>query len=121
MDSGRSPSDAGKAAAHVEAGAGLEEWITCALTQLRRKGGLTVIHRADRLDQLMATLIGRAGEIVVFPLWPGDGKPAKRIIVRARKGVATPLRLLPGLVLHGTDGRYTPEAEAILRGGPLEF
>ncbi len=120
-DDGNPPPDAGKAAAHVEAGAGLREWITCALVQLRRKGGLTVIHRADRLDTLLAALTGRAGEIVVFPLWPGEGKPAKRVIVRARKGVATPLRLLPGLVLHGADGRYTPAADAILRGGPLEF
>lgn len=116
---GNAPPDAGKAAAHVEAGAGLDDWIACALTRLRRKGSLTVIHRADRLDALMAALTGRVGEIVVFPLWPGAGKPARRVIVRARKGVATPLRLAPGLVLHGDDGGYSVEAEAILRGGPL--
>lgn len=116
---GNAPPDAGKAAAHVEAGAGLDSWIACALTQLRRKGSLTVIHRADRLDTLMAALTGRVGEIVVFPLWPRAGKAAKRVIVRARKGVATPLRLAPGLVLHGDDGGYSAEAEAILRGGPL--
>ncbi len=117
---GTVPPDAGKAAANVEAGAGLDAWIACALTQLRRKGSLTVIHRADRLDELMAALSGRAGGIVVFPLWPAQGKPARRVIVRARKGVATPLVLSPGLVLHGADGGgYSAEAEAILRGGPL--
>jgi len=65
----------------------------------------------------MAALAGRAGEIVIFPLWPKAGSAAKRIIVRARKGIASPSRIAPGLVLHTPDGRYTREAEAILRGG----
>jgi len=118
---GNAPPDESKAMAHVEAGAELADWIACGLTQLRRKGSLTLIHRADRLDSVLAALTGKAGEIVVFPLWPGEGKPARRVIVRARKGVATPLCLSPGLVLHGADGAYTPAAEAILRGGPLHI
>lgn len=116
---GNPPPDAGKAAAQIETGVGLDGWIACALTQLRRKGSLTVIHRADRLDAVLAALMGGAGEIVVFPLWPGGGKPARRVIVRARKGVATPLSLTPGMVLHDADGGYSPEAEAVLRGGAL--
>jgi tRNA1(Val) A37 N6-methylase TrmN6 len=83
----------------------------------RPKGTITLIHRADRLDAILAELWGRAGEIVIFPLWPGAGKAAKRVIVRARKGVATPTRLAAGLVLHETDGRYTAAAEAVLRDG----
>jgi tRNA1(Val) A37 N6-methylase TrmN6 len=74
-----------------------------------------MIHRADRLEQLLGHLSGRAGAITVFPLWPGAQKPAKRIIVQARKGAAAPTRLMPGLVLHGPDGRYTQAAEAVLR------
>ncbi len=52
---------------------------------LRDKGMLTFIHRADRLGDLLAELAGRAGDIVVFPLWPGEGKPAKRIVLHARR------------------------------------
>jgi len=29
--------------------------------------------------------------------------------------LAAPLRLAPGLVLHGAGGAFTPEAEAVLR------
>jgi tRNA1(Val) A37 N6-methylase TrmN6 len=76
---------------------------------------LTFIHRADRIEALLAQLNGRAGEIVLFPLWAGPGKPAKRVLVRARKDIAAPTRLAPGLVLHEEDGRYTREAEALLR------
>jgi tRNA1(Val) A37 N6-methylase TrmN6 len=111
------PADAGRAAAHVESEADLGAWLRFALMMLRSKGTLTLIHRADRLDALLAGLAGKAGEIVIFPLWPGVAKPAKRVILRARKGVATPLRLAPGLVLHEADGRYTAAAERVLRDG----
>jgi tRNA1(Val) A37 N6-methylase TrmN6 len=111
------PPDPARAAAHVEGEADLAAWMRFLLTMARPKGTVTVIHRADRLDALLAQLSGRAGEIVVFPLWPGAGKAAKRVIVRARKGTATPTRLSPGLVLHEPDGRYTAAAEAVLREG----
>jgi len=111
------PADAGRAAAHLESEADLAAWIRFALVMLRPKGSLTLIHRADRLDAVLAELAGKVGEIVLFPLWPGAGKPAKRILIRARKGVATPLRLAPGLVLHEADGRYTAAADRVLREG----
>jgi len=109
--------DPARAAAHVESGADLRAWVRFAFTMARPKGTIALIHRADRLDAILAELSGRAGEIVIFPLWPGAGKPAKRVIVRARKGVGTPTRLAAGLVLHEPDGRYTAEAEAVLREG----
>ena len=111
------PPDPYRAAAHVEGAADLQAWLRFAFMMARPKGTITLIHRADRLDAILAELAGRAGEIVIFPLWPGAGKPAKRVIVRARKGVATPTRLAAGLVLHEADGRYTAEAEAVLRDG----
>ena len=52
---------------------------------------------------------------MVLPLWPKAGRPAKRVIVHARKGLAAPLRLAPGLILHRPDDRYTAEADAVLR------
>ena len=116
-EAGTPPPDAAKAAATLEGEADLAAWLRFALSAVRPKGTVTFIHRADRMEQLLAQLSQRAGEIVVFPLWPGENKPAKRIIVRARKGVATPTRLTPGLVLHEADGRYTTAADAILRHG----
>ena len=106
-----------KAAATVEGDAGLADWVRFAIAMVRGKGTLTFVHRADRIDGLLSQLAGRTGEITIFPLWPAAGQPASRILVRARKQVATPARLLPGLVLHEADGRFTPAAEAILRGG----
>jgi tRNA1(Val) A37 N6-methylase TrmN6 len=119
-DRARASPDPAKAAASLESDIGLEEWIGFAVAMLRPKGTLTVVHRADRLDDLLASLRGRAGGIVVVPLWPArDARPAKRVIVRARKGIVEPLVLAPGLVLHEADGRYTREADAVLRGAAL--
>lgn len=102
-----------RAAANIEGEAKLTDWIAALTQSVRRKGTVTVIHRADRLPELLAALHGRAGEIVVFPLWPSSGRDAKRVIVRARVDVATPTRISPGLVLH-QDGSFTPEARVVL-------
>jgi tRNA1(Val) A37 N6-methylase TrmN6 len=101
--------------ANRESGLDLEGWIASCLARLRPRGTITLVQRADRLPDLLAALHGKAGEIVVLPLWPAAGEPARRVIVRARKGVAGPFRLAPGLVLHGGPGQYTPQADAILR------
>lgn len=100
----------------------LERWIAACLARLAPGGRLVLIHRADRLDAILAALTGRAGAIEILPLWPKAGRPAGRVLVRARKGSRARLRLLSGLVLHRPDGTYTEDAESILRGAlPLSW
>ena len=115
------PAQASAAAAHQgEADAGA--WVAACLARLRPRGWLTLIHRPDVLPALLGALAGRAGDVVLFPLWPSaDAPAARRVIVTARKGARGPTRLSRGLVLHGPDGRYTEAAEAVLRhAAPLE-
>ncbi|MEA2754189.1 MAG: hypothetical protein QOJ54_478 [Aliidongia sp.] len=109
------PPDRARARAVGEGAADLAAWVRFALLMVRMRGSITFIHRADRLDALLAVLVGRVGEIVIFPLWPGVNKPAKRVLVRARRGIETPLKLSSGLVLHEADGRFTAAAERVLR------
>jgi tRNA1(Val) A37 N6-methylase TrmN6 len=107
-----------RALAHVETTMDLAAWVAACLRMLKPDGQLTLIHRADRMDEVLAALLGRAGEVVVFPLWPAaDGRPAKRVLVHARKGARGPLRLTSGLVLHGPGGSFTRAAEGLLRDG----
>jgi tRNA1(Val) A37 N6-methylase TrmN6 len=106
-----------KSAATIEGTADLAAWVRFALAMVRPKGSVTFVHRADRIDALLAEIAGRAGEIVIYPLWPGPGKPAIRVLVRARKQVSAPARLAPGLLLHQPDGRLTAAAEGVLREG----
>jgi len=111
------PPDGSKAISNQEGEAGLADWIGFAELALKHKGWLTLIHRADRIDGLCAAMHPAFGDVRLVPLWPRSGMPARRVIVAARKGVRSPATLLPGLVLHGQDGGYTAEAEAVLRDG----
>ncbi len=115
--------DAAKAAATVESAGDLADWVGFCVRMARHKASVTFIHRADRLDALLAHLRAKAGGIVVFPLWPDANgeRPAKRVIVQARKGSGAPLRLAPGLALHA-GGAFTPSADAVLRAAaPLNL
>jgi tRNA1(Val) A37 N6-methylase TrmN6 len=107
----------GKSAATIEGDADLADWVRFSLAMVRSKGTVTFIHRADRIDALLCQIAGRAGEVVVFPLWPGEGRAASRILVRMRKQVSAPARLAAGLVLHDADGRLSAGAEGVLREG----
>lgn len=111
----------GRAAANVEGTASLADWMAFLLRMVRNKGTLTLIQRADRLDEILTLLSGKAGETVVFPFWPKQGRSAKRIIVRARKGIRSPMTVSAGLVLHNEDGGFTNDADTVLRGGGLDI
>jgi len=96
---------------------GLGVWLTFLVRAVRDGGSITLIHRADRLADMLGLLAPKAGSLQIRPVQPFADAPAKRVIVRAVKTGKAPLRLLPALVLHGRDGaRHTAEAEAILRG-----
>ena len=112
---GTPPPDAGRAAAHQESDLDLAAWIKACFTCLKPKGRLVMIHRAERLSEILAAVRMRAGDIRILPIYPKAGEPARRVIVDAGKGRKSPDTLLPGLVLHETDGSFTKAAEAVLR------
>jgi tRNA1(Val) A37 N6-methylase TrmN6 len=96
---------------------GLAAWTGFLLKAVREGGIITVIHRADRLADLLAQLGKTAGSFRIRPIQPFADTPAKRVLVRAVKTGKAPLVLLPPLVLHARDGgKHTVEVEAILRG-----
>lgn len=110
--------DPSKALATVESSADLARWLAVATAAAEPAGTLLVIHRSDRLDELLGHL-GRLswGDVTVKRL-----PPAARILVRARRADRPTRHDAPPLTLHRPDGRYTDEAEAILRhAGALAF
>ena len=96
---------------------GLAGWLGVLCKAVREGGTITLIHRADRLADILALLAPKAGSAQVRPVLPFADQPAKRVLVRAIKTGKAPMRLLPALVLHDREGgKHTLEAEAILRG-----
>jgi len=110
---GQSPPHAERARALMDDGA-LAGWLEAGMKRVTSGGALTVILRADRLNEALAAL--PLGGITVLPLWPRRGEAARRVLVEARQGSKAPFRLLAGLALHDETGAYTPGADAILRG-----
>lgn len=95
---------------------GLGAWIGFMLKSVREGGSVTLIHRADRLGDILSLLAPKAGSVRIRPIAPFADAPAKRVLVRAIKTGKAPMVLLAPLVLHDRGGGHTPETEAILRG-----
>ncbi|MBV8393645.1 MAG: methyltransferase [Alphaproteobacteria bacterium] len=101
-----------KALATVESSADLARWLAVATGALKPDGTLTIVHRADRLQEIAGHLARLGwGELAVKRL-----PPAPRVLIRARPGTKLDLAERAPLVLHRPDGGYTDEAEAVLRG-----
>lgn len=115
-DDGTPPPDAALKIAHMEGEADVAAWIKACLACLKSKGRLVMIHRADRLSEILAALRSQgAGDLRIIPIFPKTAMAARRVIVDAGKGRRSPDTLLPGLVLHEADGKYTAAAERVLR------
>jgi tRNA1(Val) A37 N6-methylase TrmN6 len=95
----------------------LAQWCGTAARLLRPSGMVTLIWRADGLDDVLAALDAGFGAIAVLPIHPKPGAAAIRVLVHAAKDKDAPLTLLPGFVLADGNGKPTTQAEAVLREG----
>lgn len=96
---------------------GLAAWVGFLMSGVKDGGRVVIIHRADRLADLLSLLGAKCGSFAIQPVQPFANEPAKRVLVQAVRGGRAPLRLLPALVLHDRSGaKHTAEAEGILTG-----
>ena len=99
----------------------LSVWIDAASRRLNPGGWLTLIAGADCLPDILTALPPRLGSAAVLPLVPRFGRPALRIVLRARKTGRGAFRLLSPLILHdgpahdGDRESHTPKVQAVLR------
>lgn len=96
----------------------LEKWCKYLHKKLKQGGLMTMVHRADRLDEIIRALTARRwfGSLVVMPVHSRAGDVAKRVLVSARKERYAPMVIKPALVMHEADGSYTKIAADILDG-----
>lgn len=113
--------DPGRDLAHREGPVGVGDWVVTGLRRLSPGGWLSLVHLAERLPDILAALVGAAGAIEVLPVAARIGRPAGRVLVRARKGSNGPLVLHAPLIMHeGCAQRsnvhsYTDVAQGVLR------
>ena len=121
---GGTPSpDAGRATALQVGDAPLGAWVQAAAKRLAPRGWLTLICGADGLPEVLAAMGDTLGSAAGLPLSAREGRPALRIILRARKTGKGAFRLLAPFVIHAGEAHggdresYTAAANAVLRGG----
>ncbi|MEM1375076.1 MAG: methyltransferase domain-containing protein [Pseudomonadota bacterium] len=119
---GAAAPDAGRQIARAEA-IPLSDWFDTAAKRLRPKGTLTMIHKAERLPDILRALPPGLGGIEVLPLQPRRGRAAHLVLVRGRKDARTPFKLHAPMTIHAAAQHeadrpdYTAEFKGILQDG----
>ena len=110
------PPGASRALAHGEGSADLAARVALLHPDAEATRHLTLVHRADRLDDLIALLHGRFGAVTLIPSGLESAAPPSVSWSPPAGAPAAPrLALSAGLTLHEADGGFTAAAEAILR------
>ncbi len=103
--------------AHAAESGLLSRWVATAGVLLKPQGVLTLIWRADGLEEVRAALTGAFGRVAVMPVLPREGASAIRVLVRAVKAAGAGEKTYSALVLNDAGNGPTAAAEAILRNG----
>lgn len=113
---GQPPKEQARLLASVESTADLATWLGFMSDRLRDGGTLSMIHRAERIPEIVSILGDGFGALKRLKLQPvDDGRPVKRAILQATKGAANGGISERTLVVHDASGGFTAEADAVLR------
>lgn len=106
-----------KAAANSELYGGFAELAAVAAELLKPEGTLWLIHLAERMEELTATLerqrlyVFRRRFVQMFA-----NETSKRVLLAVRKGQKTPTEILQPLIIWQNQGEYSKEAATIVGG-----
>ena len=108
-ESGAADPDSRYIARH-ETSAGIEDFARCASYLLKASGSLYMVHRPDRLPDIICAMrsCGIEPKTMQF-VAPQKGKAANIVLIHGIKGARPELHMLPDLAVHTEDGGYTDE------------
>ncbi len=95
----------------------LDESVAAASKLLKQGGKAAFVHRAGRLIDIITVM--RANRLEpkrVRLVYPKAGKEANTLLIEGIKDGKPDLKILPPLIVYGTDGEYTEEVRALLYG-----
>ncbi len=102
-------------------GAPLLNWIKAMIRLVKSNGRLLLIHRADRMYDIIDALQNRAGDIRILPIHPKTCENANRVLISAKKSSKAPTQILPPIFLRDSenDKDYFPIVDEFCKGGQL--
>jgi len=101
----------------------LSDWIKFAAKRCAPKGCVSMIHRAERLPEILAGFGASLGSLQVLPLVPRRYRDVQLVIVRGVKNGRAKFRLFDGLKMHRghthvkDSENYTKTIRSVLRDG----
>ena len=96
--------------ARHETTADIEAFAECASSMLKKGGSFYLVHRPDRLADILCALRAAGVEPKEMQLVvPSEGKSANIVLIRGVKGAGPELRILPDIAVHTENGGYSPE------------
>lgn len=113
-NSGRPPQSAALAAARTELTCTLDDLCRCAAWLLKTGGSFTLVHKPERLADLICAMRARALEPKRIRFVRHTcAAPVSLVLLEARKGAKPGLTYEPDLVLFTPDGAETAEYRTI--------
>ena len=110
-----------KANAHSE-NFDLNEWIKMSVKRLKNSGTFAMIHKAERLDDILTALkTNGMGKIEIVFLYSKINELANRVLIKAKKAFKSPAVIYSPVILHNDDGSYSKLAKSILEDGKSVF
>lgn len=95
-----------------ESTAGIDDFILAAAGMLRTGGGLYLVHRPDRLADIMSGMRDHGIEPKFLQMVaPREGEAPNIVLICGIKGAGPELRVLPQIAVRGSDGSYTPDIQ----------
>ncbi len=95
----------------------VDEWIKCARDNLKSNGSFSIIHKAEKLDTLLALLNKSFGATEIFPIYSKVHNAAKRVVIRSYKDRHSPCTLHPPVIMHDEDTKPSKTSDLLLREG----
>lgn len=94
----------------------LEEVISIAKYLLKNNGVFAVVHRTDRLIEIINLFQKYCLEVKKIRfVYPKTNSESNIVLVEGRKNGKTCLKLLPPLYVHNDDGSYTEDVLAMFK------
>ena len=102
--------------ANIESTVNLESWLKFASDVIKPNGHIALIHKMERLDEILHHLHNRFGGVRILPIITKAGTQAKRVIVIAIKDSKAPLKMCDPLILSDGEKQYTDFTNKVLYG-----
>lgn len=104
----------GKAISRHEIHCTLEDVVKCADTALKHGGELYMVHRPERLVDVLTSMRNERLEPKVLRfVCPKPGTAPNLFLIKGIKNANPGLRILSDLIIYEDNGNYTEELEAI--------